>query len=166
MDNVLADVEGHAIAWYKKEYGVSYSKEQLNGQPEGSGFENQEAFWRYVHSPGFFRTVPVMDGALDVLQKLNTIFDIYVVSAAMEFPQSLEEKYEWLDEHCPFITWKQRIFCGDKSVIHTDYMLDDHTKNLDHHQGTSLLFTACHNTLIKHHKRLNNWKEVGVYFNI
>jgi 5'-nucleotidase len=87
-------------------------------------------------------------------------FDVYIVSAAMEFPQSLTEKYEWLKEHFPFISWNNIIFCGDKSVINTDYMIDDHVKNLDCCKGRPFLFTAGHNISIDRHTRVNNWKEV------
>ena len=87
-------------------------------------------------------------------------FDVYIVSAAIEFPQSLTEKLEWLQEHFPFISWQQIVFCGDKSIIGTDYMIDDHVKNLDCCKGKPMLFTSPHNVHIKNHKRVNNWTEV------
>jgi len=82
------------------------------------------------------------------------------VSAAMEFPQSLTEKYEWLQEHFPFISWRNIIFCGDKSIINTDYMIDDHVKNLDYCKGKTFIYTAGHNIHIDRHTRVNNWDEV------
>lgn len=87
-------------------------------------------------------------------------FEVYIVSAAMEFPQSLPEKREWLNEHFPFIHWRHIIFCGDKSIIGTDYMIDDHIKNLDNFKGTTLMFHAFHNVNYNHHQRVNNWQEV------
>ena len=86
-------------------------------------------------------------------------FDVYIVSAAMEFPHSLPEKYEWLQEHFPFIHWRNMIFCGDKSVIGTDYLIDDHLKNLDGCKGKPILFHATHNTKVNHHIRVRDWKE-------
>lgn len=87
-------------------------------------------------------------------------YEIYIVSAAMEFPQSLPEKLEWLKEHFPFIPWTHIVFCGDKSLINTDYMIDDHPKNLDKFKGTTIMFNAAHNTYIDHHQRANSWTEV------
>ena len=46
----------------------------------------------------------------------------------MEFPNSLREKYDWLAEHFPFITWEQIIFCGSKKAVTADYMIDDYPK--------------------------------------
>ena len=117
------------------------------------------AIRKFVRTKGFFRTVPVMEGAKELLLELMKNFDVYIVSAAMEFPQSLTEKQEWLQEHFPFITWHNIIFCGDKSIIGTDYMIDDHVRNLDCCKGKTIMFTAGHNAGIDRHLRVNNWKE-------
>src|SRR6478672_2511723 len=135
MDNVLADVETHYINWYERDYGVRISREQLMGIPETQAFPDKNAVKKFLFTPGFFRTVPVMEGAVEAVQELMKSYKVYIVSAAMEFPQSLSEKYDWLREHFPFISWQQIIFCGDKSVISTDYLIDDHIKNLDSCSG-------------------------------
>jgi 5'(3')-deoxyribonucleotidase len=159
MDNVIADVVTHFMDWYEKDYGIRIKPEALMGIAETDAFPNN-AVRKYVYTPGFFRTVPVMPGAQEAVKKLMTKFDVYIVSAAMEFPQSLSEKLEWLKEHFPFISWRNIIFCGDKSVIATDYLIDDHCKNLDCCSGKALIFTAGHNIKINHHQRVNNWQEV------
>ena len=91
-------------------------------------------------------------------------FDVYIASAAMEFPLSLFEKKEWLEEYFPSISWKNIVFCGDKHIIRTDYLIDDHLKNLDYFPGIPLMFTASHNVQFTHHQRVNNWEEVLRYF--
>lgn len=159
MDGVIADTVACFIQWYEKEHGIRIEKEAFEGKPEAEGLPGN-AVRKYVHSPGFFRSVPVMEGAQEAVQELMKSFDIYIVSAAMEFPQSLFEKYEWLKEHFPFIPWKNIIFCGDKSIIGTDYMIDDHVRNLDSCKGKTLMFTAGHNAGANHHTRVNNWNEV------
>lgn len=164
MDNVIADVEAHYINWYEKENGVRVDRKSLSGIPETEALPDKTAVMRYLFTPGFFRTIPVMKGAKEALQTLSGNYEIFIVSAAMQFPQSLSEKYEWLAEHFPAINWKNIVLCGDKSVIKTDYMIDDHTKNLDYFKGKPLLFTASHNVHVNHHVRLNDWNEALVYF--
>ena len=159
MDNVIADVATHFIAWYEKETGIRVAPETLVGVPEVEAFPDK-IIRKFLFTPGFFRTVPVMAGAKDAVRRLMENFDVYIVSAAMEFPQSLSEKYEWLQEHFPEISWRHIIFCGDKSVINTDFMIDDHVKNLDHFKGKTFLYTAGHNIHIDRHTRVNDWKEV------
>ncbi|MDB5231778.1 MAG: 5(3)-deoxyribonucleotidase [Chitinophagaceae bacterium] len=159
MDGVIADTITHFINWYERDFGVRIPIESFHGKPEHEGLPGG-AVRRFVYTPGFFRTVPVMKGAREALTELSKSFDIYIVSAAMEFPQSLIEKYEWLKENFSFITWKNIVFCGDKSIIGTDYMIDDHVKNLDLCKGKTFMFTAGHNAGIDTHTRVNNWEEV------
>ena len=159
MDGVIADTVLQFIIWYERDYGVTIGKDAFHGKPEKEVLP-EGVMKKIVYSPGFFRNVPVMEGAQDALLQLMKDFDIYIVSAAMEFPQSLFEKYEWLREHFPFISWRNIIFCGDKSVIGTDYMIDDHVRNLDCCKGKTLMFTAGHNIGIDRHTRVNNWKEI------
>ena len=157
MDGVIADTVSNFITWYERDFGVPF--QAFDGKPEAEGLPDN-AVRKYVFTPGFFRSVPVMEGAKEALLEFSKTFDIYIVSAAMEFPQSLIEKYEWLKEHFPFISWKNIIFCGDKSIIGTDYMVDDHVRNLDVCKGKTLMFTAGHNANFNGHQRVNNWKEV------
>lgn len=159
MDGVIADTIANFILWYEKETGVRVGADAFEGKLEAEGLPDN-AVRRYVVTPGFFRSVPVMEGAREAVLALSGKYDIYIVSAAMEFPQSLIEKYEWLQEHFPFISWRNIILCGDKSIISTDYMIDDHVKNLDVCKGKTLMFTAGHNAGIDNHTRVNTWKEV------
>jgi len=164
MDGVIADTVAHFIACYERDYGERIQKEAFDGVPESEGLPNG-AVKKFVYTPGFFRAVPVMEGAREAVMQLMKNFDVYIVSAAMEFPQSLIEKYEWLQEHFPFISWKNIVLCGDKSIIGTDYLIDDHVKNLDCYNGHCILFSAGHNIGIDRHTRMNNWKEVIELFN-
>lgn len=159
MDGVIADTISQFILWYEKDFGERIERTAFDGVPESDGLPNG-AVRKFVLRPGFFRTVPVMEGAQEAVLELMKNFDVYIVSAAVEFPQSLSEKYEWLQEHFPFISWRNIVFCGDKSIIGTDYMIDDHLKNLDCYSGHCILFTAGHNKGINRHTRTNNWKEV------
>ena len=160
MDGVLADVETHFINWYQRDYGIKIPRDTLVGVAEGDAFPDKGAVRKFAMTPGFFSTVPVMEGAVEAVKILMETFEVYIVSAAMEFPQSLPEKYNWLKENFPFIGWRNIVFCGDKTVINTDYLIDDHCKNLDVCKGKPIMFTAGHNANYTHHKRADNWKEV------
>lgn len=160
MDGVLANVYSQFIAMHAAEFGKVFSLDEINGRPEAEVFTNER---KYVTSPGFFRNAPVMEDSQRVLALLNQHYKLFIVSAAMEFPNSLSEKHAWLNEHFPFITWRQMVFCGSKEIIQTDIMIDDHFKNLDFFPGeTSLLFTQPHNQLANagKHKRIHSWQEI------
>lgn len=160
MDGVLADIEVQFMRYYEEEFGVMVPREERLGVLESEGFPDKTAIKRYIYQPGFFRTIPVMEGAVEAVKALMEDYEIYIVSAATEFPLSLAEKLEWLNEHFPFISWTHTIFCGDKSIIATDYLIDDHCKNLDFCKGKAIMFNASHNVYQTHHERVMNWTEV------
>jgi 5'-nucleotidase len=158
MDGVLADTAAQYRKWYERETGIQLPHSAFEGVSEDECLPDGTAR-RYLYVPGFFRTTPVVPGAQAALQQLMKDYEIYIVSAAMEFPQSLPEKLDWLAEHFPFITWHNVVFCGNKGIIGTHYMIDDHVKNLDRFSGKPLLFSAPHNIHVQHHQRLANWQE-------
>lgn len=163
MDGVLANVYSQFIGMHASEFGKVFTLDEIKGVPEAEVFPNGR---KYVTSPGFFRNAPVMEDSQRVLKLLNGRYKIFIVSAAMEFPNSLSEKQVWLNEHFPFITWRQIVFCGSKEIINTDIMIDDHFKNLDFFTGeTSMLFTQPHNQLASagRHKRIHSWLEIEQY---
>lgn len=161
MDHVMADFTDQYLSWYKEKTGVDVNREKLIGlTSESLAFPDPKLARSLLFVPGFFRTMKVMEGSQAVVKELNEVYDVQIVSSAMEFPQSLIEKYEWLQEHFPFISWQQIAFTGNKKIIKGDYMIDDHFKNLDYFEGERVLFTASHNLLSDKYTRVNNWEEV------
>jgi 5'-nucleotidase len=159
MDGVLADVYARLYERYEMETGQKLSPADIVGKLEDEAFPDQR---KWVSESGFFRTLPVMEGSCEVLKKLSETYDIIVVSLATEFPNSLIDKLMWLHEHFPFVSWKQIVFCGDKSLIKADIMIDDHPKNLDFFEGTTFMFSQPLNIHINQtkHIRVNSWKEI------
>ena len=159
MDGVLADVYSLFFRLHEQETGNRLSVSDIAGLLEADAFPNQR---KWVSAPGFFRTVPVMEGSIAGLKKLNVGFEVIVISMATEFPQSLTDKQLWLNDHFPFISWKQLVFCGNKNLLKADIMIDDHPKNLDHFDGKTIMFSQPHNILLRNtrHRRVNSWVEI------
>lgn len=159
MDGVLADVYHRFIELHEEEFGRRLTVKDIIGLKETEAFPN---LLKWVNSPGFFRSIPVMAGSQQGLKKLNEYYDIIVISMATEFPVSLTDKQLWLNEHFPFITWKQIVFCGSKSLIQADIMIDDHLKNLDNFKGETIMYTQPHNMNITNqsHRRVHSWTEI------
>ncbi|BAV08766.1 5'(3')-deoxyribonucleotidase [Filimonas lacunae] len=161
MDEVMADIVPHMIEYYQQATGEKVDIEQLAGKHVHEAVSQPELIRQILLTPGFFRTAPLIKDSVTTIQALNNVHEVYIVSAAMEFPQSLIEKYEWLEEHFPFISWQQITLCGSKQLVSGDYMIDDHLKNLDYFNGEKLLFTSPHNVFIEKHTRINNWQEIA-----
>jgi 5'-nucleotidase len=160
MDGVLADVYEQYFKMDEEDFGKRRPLADIEGVQESLSFPNIR---EYLYRPGFFRNAPVMEGSRDIVKKLDQEFELFIVSAAMEFPLSLAEKKEWLNEHFPFIKWQQIVFCGSKRIISADIMIDDHFKNLDTFPGQTILFSQPHNIKLEtgRHTRVNSWTEIG-----
>ena len=87
MDGVMADVYQQFLKMDEEEFGIRQTMEQVMGKPESEVFKNER---KYVLTKGFFRDAPVMEGSVDGVKQLNKMYDLFIVSAAMEFPNSLE----------------------------------------------------------------------------
>jgi len=159
MDGVLADVYEQFFRLDEQATGIRKTVESVTGVMELEAFKYGRD---HVLSDDFFRSAPVMKDSQQILEQLNQHYEVFIVSSATEFPKSLSEKQAWLGEHFPFISWKQMVFCGSKTIVQADIMIDDHFKNLDYFTGQTLLFTQPHNQLTDagKHTRVNNWKEI------
>jgi 5'-nucleotidase len=165
MDDVIADATGQFINFYEREFGVRVTRESLNHQDECLGFPgHHDVVQQFPFRATFFQTMLPHEGSQEILEQLNRKYELFIVSAAMEFPQSLPEKLKWLGEHFPFLSWRQIVFCGSKAVVHGDYMIDDLPYNLECFKGEKFIFSAPHNLHIKGFQRLNNWREAGDCF--
>lgn len=162
MDEVIADPLAKFIDLYRRDYGVEIPAELAPGKeifqlvPE----HLNRKWYDYINEPGFFRDLPVITGSQETLKALQEKYEVYIVSAAMQFRNSLIDKYDWLNEHFDFISWKNIVFCGDK-IIDADIIIDDRIKNFASFKGRALLFTSPHNELITEYERVNTWKEVA-----
>ncbi|RCR68916.1 5' nucleotidase, NT5C type [Larkinella punicea] len=163
MDDVLADTVGKFIAIYRRDFDTTALPTVFRDNSFHELLEKDvyKRLTDYVHEPGFFADILVMPGAIEVTQALSEKYDLFVTSAAMEFRNSLSEKYDWLDQHFPHIHWKNRVFCGDKSILRADIMIDDMPYNLVSFQGKGLLFDAPHNRDNTIFQRVLSWDEVA-----
>ena len=85
-------------------------------------------------------------------------------AAAMDVPGSFNAKYDWLLEHLPFLDTQNFVFCGNKAVIHTDYLIDDSPRQLHAFKGTGILYTMPYNVHVEDFVTVSSWKEIGEYF--
>jgi len=163
MDEVIADTYRAHISLYNKEFRENLTVEDcIGGEVWQSVPENRRSrIHRHCHEEGFFRALPPIEGSKEVIKDLTKVYDVFIASAAMQFPNSLIEKHYWLDEHFPFIDWKRRILCGDKHILRGDILIDDRKYNLENFEGRSIMFSSPHNVNTNGFERVNSWQDVA-----
>lgn len=163
MDDVMADTHAKFIRLYLEGEMPRYTLEELKEKSFHELFDEGEyrIIQQRVYEPGFFRDIPVMEGAQDVIADLMERYDVFIATAAQEFPNSLREKWDWLHEYFPVISWRNYVFMGDKSILNTAYLIDDMPRNLRTFQGEGLLFDALHNREDTEFRRVKSWQDVA-----
>jgi 5'(3')-deoxyribonucleotidase len=162
MDDVIADCVGGFLNWYERDFGVKLSPGALRDKTIFDVVPPAHAakVRQYANTRGFFRQLATIDDSQPILRELNEKYDFYIVTLATEFKYSLEEKHDWLEEHFPFISWKKWVFCGDKSIIRADVMIDDNENNLRNFQGRKIMFSAPHNASQRAFEKVDNWEQL------
>ncbi|WP_343486844.1 5'(3')-deoxyribonucleotidase [Allomuricauda sp. d1] len=162
----MADAYQAHLDIYEKDFGVRFTKEDCLGREfwHCVPVDHQASVKDHAWQVGYFRNLKVIPDSQEVLAELSSRHDVYIASAAMQFPNSLREKSDWLDEHFPFIPWQKRILCGHKHVLKGDVLIDDRAYNLEKFEGRRLLFTSPHNTGLTDFERVSSWKEIASLF--
>jgi 5'(3')-deoxyribonucleotidase/uncharacterized protein with PQ loop repeat len=162
MDETIADSLKEQIRRYNAEFAETISTADLYGKhlEEVTPSDRREAVRRAVRDESFFDCLDVIDGAKQVIEELVREHEVFIVSAAMEIPESLAAKHRWLRRHFPFVPERNVVFCGNKGIIDADYLIDDEARHFVSFPGTGILFSAPHNLSETEHRRVADWREV------
>jgi 5'(3')-deoxyribonucleotidase len=166
MDEVLADTLSKHLAMYNLEHCDSLTKQDLGGKLiyEAVRSDRRERVREYPRAKDFFRDIPVMPGSEEILPLLLSSYEVFITTAAMEYPTSFAAKYEWIKEHFPFFPDSHIVFCGDKSIIAADFLIDDNAHHFERFKGQGVLFSAPHNLFESRYPRLDSWNDIGIRF--
>ena len=166
MDEVIADAVAEHLLRYNRHFSERLTEADLHGkriwqviQPD-----RHAALEGYLRSEDFFAVLQVMPDAQRVLHALQQHDEIFIATAAMEVPTSFTAKYEWLGEHFPFIPASHIDFCGDKSILRADFLIDDNPRQLQRFHGEGILYHAHHNIHVTGFRRVRNWLEIEQMF--
>lgn len=162
----MADTMQHCLDLYNADFDRKLTLADFHGLKV---FEVIEAAHhahvrQYFESETFFSNIKVMEGSQETIKDLTRRYEVFVVSAAIDVPRSFSAKYEWLNQHFPFLPPSRIVFCGDKSIIAADYLIDDNVRNLAGFSGEGVIFTAHHNVGETRFRRVNDWGEVRAMF--
>lgn len=168
MDEVLADTLSEHIARYNLEHAEAITKADLHGKWlwQIVSTDKHERLAGYLHSEDFFEDLGVFADSQRVVRELAKQYEVYIATAAMEFPNSFGPKYRWLRRHFPYLQPTHFIFCGDKSILNADFLIDDQPRNFRRFSGEGILYTAPHNLGVTGYRRVENWQQVARLFNV
>ena len=165
MDEVMADALTEQLRRYNTTHGTCITPAELSGRHlehfiPPAHREAAEAMF----DASFFEDLAVLPDCQEVVRELADRYDVFIATAAMDVPRSFDAKYRWLQRHFPFIPPSQFVFCGDKTIVDADYLIDDRPRHCANFKGQALLFSAPHNAGEARYTRVASWKEVREHF--
>jgi 5'-nucleotidase len=162
----MADTLAEHLRRYNQTFDEEVTTEDLVGKGlwEVTPLDRQQQLRAFLDAEDFFEDLALMPDAQPVLKELSQRYEIFIATQAMAVPNSLGPKYRWLQRHFSFIPPTHYVFCGDKSILRADYLIDDQPKNLQIFDGHGLLYSAPHNLTATGFDRVRSWREVAEYF--
>ncbi len=183
MDEVIADALAEHLLRYNRDFRTAYTLDDLHGRHLWDLIppSRHHVLAGYMMSEDFFSVLTVMPDSQRVLARLQVRFDVFIATAAMEVPTSFTAKFHWLAEHFPFITPSHIVFCGDKSILRADFLIDDNPRQLHRFESRAsqpthaaagggdfrpqgILYTAPANIHVSGYRRVRNWQEIETLF--
>ena len=165
VDEVMAD----ALTEHLRRYNAAYGADLGAADVEGRHLEDcippaHRAAAEAMLDASFFESLDVLPDCQAVVRELAERYEVFIASAAMDVPCSFHAKYRWLRRHFPFIPPSHIVFCGDKSIVDADYLIDDRSQHFTQFKGQPMLFSAPHNAGETAYPRVASWKDVRDHF--
>lgn len=133
MDNTLNKLYMSYDKYYKELFGkklgltreglTSYFIHEITGPNKYiEGKRKNQIF----DTPGFWESIPIYDGAAEVMEHLNKEHEIFIVTAPwVRAKGCYVEKRNWLEKHLPFIDPSRIIYTSHKYLLKGDIIIDD-----------------------------------------
>jgi len=170
MDGVIADFEKGFLDSFRKKHPerkhIPLNKRTTFYVKEQYPKELQDLVESVYLEPDFYRTLPPIPGSLEAISEITKLgHEVFICTSPLsKYENCVLEKYQWIDEHLGKEWTKKIILAKDKTLIKSDFLIDDkpeikgiHTPIWEH-----IIYEQPYNSKENSKKKLNwkNWKSV------
>ena len=170
QDNVLADFErGFLEEWqiaHPDKPSIAYHERRTFNIREDYPAHLQQEVQSIYLSPGFFRNLQPIPGALEAVREIMALgHDIRICTSPLnQYHNCVKEKYEWVETHLGHEFTQRLILTKDKTFVHGDILIDDKPEvtGLNKPTWKHYLFDSPYNRSVMTVPRIDwqNWKDV------
>lgn len=110
-----------------------------------------DEFNEFLRNRNLYDFAPILPNAIEVIKKLNEVFDIYILSSCVNFldvegsGRYFADKYHFLRKTLPFIDPGHIILTSAKHLFVADVQIDDRIDNFGPYVNLKILFPSYHN---------------------
>ncbi len=150
MDDVMCG--GGFLGLINEFLGTNYTEDDIVGYYMQNLIppEKQAEFLDYLMAKNFYDYCHIYPNAQAVLKELQTQYEVFIGTSYVipdrerESGIILWHKYNFLQEHFPFLNPQNYVFVGNKDILACYAKIDDRLKHLKNARR-KLLYTAYHN---------------------
>ncbi|MCC3299328.1 5' nucleotidase, NT5C type [Arthrobacter caoxuetaonis] len=128
----------------------------------GPGF-NPESLAAGMNTPGLFRNLRPVEGAVEVLREMagEGLNVLVVTTPTYGNPTCVQDKYEWMDRHVGPEWVNRTIIAYDKTVVSGAVLIDDKPSITGSMEPSwkHLLFTRPYNRYVESVPRIEKWED-------
>jgi len=135
-----------------------------SAQPQQSRPALFQEIEELIGEESFYAGLPALTDAQRVIERLSQEYEIFITTAAVEFPRSLTAKLEWLKANFPFISPMNIICCSSKGILYADYLIDANPQNFVQFSGEGVLFSTAQNQQETGYTRVDSWRDIEQRF--
>lgn len=170
MDDVI--VSGGFLFLINEFLGTNYIESDFKSFYMQDKIPNKDDFFDWFKTKNLYEYATLNNDVVDVIRELNEYYDVFIGTSFIfkeimnESGYILEQKYNFLIKHFPFLNPYNFIFLGNKNILKCDIKIDDRIDNLKGAK-TKILYTAYHNKDISDKElmkkkiiRANNWNDI------
>jgi len=167
VDNTLNDLTTHFFKWLDK-MGVEYDSYINNYDLKKciKSPKRNKIFKLIMNNPEFWKTIPFLPEAIDMLQSLNKLTSLYIVTVPFS-KGTAEAKYQTIANQFPFIKYDHIIFYEKKWELEADIIVDDKPETLLKCNENGMITVKKrqpYNLSVPSHFEFETWKEARVIF--
>ena len=163
VDDVTANLVDAWLHVYNFEYNDCVEQKDIKSWAINNYVKCGQNIYKYLKEPDLYNIVKPIDDAIIGIEALNAMnFRIVFITAST--PEQAGRKYKWLCDYGLIENRKDYIESLDKSLVKTDYLIDDNPENVVSALGQGIIFTKEWNKSLIGYPRVNNWTEIIKYF--
>jgi 5'(3')-deoxyribonucleotidase len=167
VDEVCAELVDVWIEKYNKDYSDNLTKFNLShwGIHNIIKPECGNKIYDYIEDGSIYDEVKPVEGSLWGIESLKSM-GYRIIYATTSPLLSAGKKFTWLKDNGFIKKEEDYIELKDKSLLRSDYLIDDNEQNIRSFLGIGYIFTRPWNINYKGLHRVNNWAEIVDMFTI
>lgn len=165
VDDVVADLLPVWISKYNIDYGDSLHPSRITDWDMVQFVKPQcgKHIYDYLEDPTLYEDIEPIENSLwgvNVLRELG--FRLAFITASTSGHSGIKRK--WLKNYMFLESNSEYYEAYDKSLIASDYLIDDRDLNVINAYGQGIIFDHPHNQTLQGYPRVYNWEDIVKYF--